>query len=1788
MSDNGELEDQVPPQQEANEDGDEEAAPGEGEPAEGAAGLVEGEADEEDEAEYQDSSEEDEDEEQNEYEQDGFIVDDAEEEEEEEEERVAPKRRKKKKRERELRLDDDDYDLLEENQVQGIRRPSGRKRLKSQAEDGRRATNEADLQKDLFGYEELEDEVEDAGGRDARREEQVPIGEEDFDDLDDQDEMADFIVEGDESAPRRRQRRRAAAIPGVSSRAMQDAYEIFGDVDALMEMYETARQRPAAGSAAAAAGEEEDAAEGDDDDFGDDDDEAAAEARRQKRQERQRAKTYRQAMKVMDPEQLARAHLRPEDQAIKDRDVPERLQELLGPDGGAAPGAGMDLDAAAEWVYAAMRDANTPEWRLLARGAEEIDGTYDAVVMGGRQDDPDAGKYVGQVEGEDVVGGPEGCTLRLSHHRALLTPRMESGQRSWTEDTARHGRVRTAIRAVMGQFFDRHEEVPVVAMYRKELAGPLLALAPDDAPAVTSRDEYDRQRGQRHKKHYDQGFVQPHHRRIRRWAVLWAVFDTALRYRAMAQRRERAAAALGRSRELLAAALADAADPAGDKAAQLEYDLRALDECGEALQVANTLEALADVQQRMNGVLAAYPEAQVAMLSISSSQGGGGGTQGGGGVAAVGGATRRPNRGAANRTARLIGMQELVSDFCLEPSAFLANLQEAGHAGVGANEPRTPPGAILDWAAGALESLKARHPDNPIIASYSPEGLVAAVRAAAISNLVGDAGLRTFLRNEFFKQAVVSAEATEAGEAVLDPFHKYALAARLRKKRLADFGSSDLYLRLDEAARERLASLRLHLESAAAEKLVNDVAELFQSSDRGALAQSWNGLRRDVVKAALEESLLPAFKAHFHAKLLAEAREHALRLYADALWKVASAGPLRLPLADSEDEFLASPRLCIVCYGNQELNPATGQPNNTAVVFLNELGNLTDFFFAGQLSGQIRRSGQGAGAVFTDPAKSKDAARIREKLLEHLPHAVLVGISAPACRQLHEDMRNIVDSLLEHHADALIDHETRGITVFPMEERLAALWEVSAAGRSELREHAPLVRRAVGLGRSALDPLSLLAALCGPDKEVLSLGVYDMQDALGKDDRMAAVSRVMVTAGAQVGVDVNLACNVAWRSELLQYVPGLGPRKAGALLAALQRNRNKAESRSMLYKDLGVLGKVVFRNCGAYLRVRQVPGIRHLENLSFRTLDNSRISPEHYRIAIQLAQAATGVGEAEAALEERDKIESFDLERFMADAAAEGKPLPVGLPTLIDIVAELVCPAMELRPAWQEISARQVFLLCNNESEESLQEGRIVDVKITYVTRDCLKVMLINSGTEGMVPADEVSGSYTGRVGGPEWQSVMQSRLNSVARGRILRIEEVPDQSGSGTKYCVVLSTKSSVVNDESGEYERKYCASRDPNYVVREKTEATAKRRADDAGRSSREQAVLVRPIRHPMFKNISQLEAVNALAPKEVPVGAALIRPSYRRNPNELDVTVKIAQLAAGPVFAVAFLRESDKPQGRAAHLTLAPPFTIDAGYCGLGNLVYEDLDQVIADYVEPLVSHCQQLTSHRKFLDATPPEVEERVRAEKRANPGVHPYYLALRDKNAAAQIVFCYSASVHREPFYVTPRGYYFRGRLHGSVDGVLAVFKKNPVDPAKRREAATREQLGYSAPTGALPQMRTGVQPQQQGGYTGGSGTQGGGGGMGGGYGGQPYPGGGPGGYGGGGYGAPGGGFPPTQVYGGGGPGGAPGMYGGGGGGGYGGMPPPPPPFGGPPGPGGAGGFGQFGSQGGGGGGYRPW
>ena len=129
------------------------------------------------------------------------------------------------------------------------------------------------------------------------------------------------------------------------------------------------------------------------------------------------------------------------------------------------------------------------------------------------------------------------------------------------------------------------------------------------------------------------------------------------------------------------------------------------------------------------------------------------------------------------------------------------------------------------------------------------------------------------------------------------------------------------------------------------------------------------------------------------------------------------------------------------------------------------------------------------------------------------------------------------------------------------EEAVAALWANSAAAKAEFPEHGPLVRRAVALGRMALDPLAVLASLCGRGAEALSLRLHAMQDRVAPEELMAAIERIMVTAVAQCGVDVNAAAAAPWRRAALQFVPGLGPRKAGALLQAIARGGNTVESR---------------------------------------------------------------------------------------------------------------------------------------------------------------------------------------------------------------------------------------------------------------------------------------------------------------------------------------------------------------------------------------------------------------------------------------------------------------------------------------------------------------------------------------------------------------------------------------------------------------------------------------------------
>lgn len=115
-----------------------------------------------------------------------------------------------------------------------------------------------------------------------------------------------------------------------------------------------------------------------------------------------------------------------------------------------------------------------------------------------------------------------------------------------------------------------------------------------------------------------------------------------------------------------------------------------------------------------------------------------------------------------------------------------------------------------------------------------------------------------------------------------------------------------------------------------------------------------------------------------------------------------------------------------------------------------------------------------------------------------------------------EHVTNMGSCTLAFKCRFIQDLESRNIDVIHADERIAALWENCRAAQEEFPEQSTIVRRAIALGRLALDPLAVLAQLCGPRKEILSVKLTEMQEVLQPEERLKAIEQMMVTAVAQV------------------------------------------------------------------------------------------------------------------------------------------------------------------------------------------------------------------------------------------------------------------------------------------------------------------------------------------------------------------------------------------------------------------------------------------------------------------------------------------------------------------------------------------------------------------------------------------------------------------------------------------------------------------------------------------------
>lgn len=231
-------------------------------------------------------------------------------------------------------------------------------------------------------------------------------------------------------------------------------------------------------------------------------------------------------------------------------------------------------------------------------------------------------------------------------------------------------------------------------------------------------------------------------------------------------------------------------------------------------------------------------------------------------------------------------------------------------------------------------------------------------------------------------------------------------------------------------------------------------------------------------------------------------------------------------------------------------------------------------------------------------------------------------------------------------------HLPDGVKVFSVSEDGASVYSASEVAREEFPEYDVTVRGAVSIGRRLMDPLAELVKI---DPKSLGVGQYqhDVDQKMLKDK----LDDTVISCVNSVGVNLNTAS-----PYLLQYVSGIGPALAGNIVRYRAENGDYRSRRDLL--GVPRLGDKAFEQCAGFLRIRGA------EN----PLDDSAVHPECYHIVARMAtDLGTSTGELVGNAELCAKIKAEDY--------VEGD---FGLPTINDILKELVKPGLDPRETAQE------------------------------------------------------------------------------------------------------------------------------------------------------------------------------------------------------------------------------------------------------------------------------------------------------------------------------------------------------------------------------------------------------------------------------------------------------------------------------------------------------------------------
>ena len=292
----------------------------------------------------------------------------------------------------------------------------------------------------------------------------------------------------------------------------------------------------------------------------------------------------------------------------------------------------------------------------------------------------------------------------------------------------------------------------------------------------------------------------------------------------------------------------------------------------------------------------------------------------------------------------------------------------------------------------------------------------------------------------------------------------------------------------------------------------------------------------------------------------------------------------------------------------------------------------------------------------------------------------------------------------------LLKHIPRQVSYAMVNEAGASVYSASKLGAQEFPDFDVNLRSAVSIARRLQDPLSELIKI-----DVKSIGVGQYQHDMPQARLTEVLTGVVEDCVNSVGVDLNTAS-----VRLLEFVSGLNTKTAKNIVA-YRKDIKHYSNREQLLKVSG-LGQKAYEQCAGFLRITDGDNV----------LDNTAVHPESYG-AVKILLDHFNL--------DSEDVKNGNLAILPSLIKNEGeekvaKLCNVGIPTLNDIVTELLRPGRDIRESMPKPVLRSDLL-----SLEDLKEGMVLTGTVRNVI-DFGAFVDIGVHQDGLVHISQICDRY--------------------------------------------------------------------------------------------------------------------------------------------------------------------------------------------------------------------------------------------------------------------------------------------------------------------------------------------------------------------------------------------------------------------------------------------------------------